>query len=390
MTYTIPEALEVEPKLKALCESDPRYERALEQAQKLEGLTRHAGMHAAGVVISEGPLWDHVPCLPRTASSVRHAVLQGRRRARRASSSSTSSGSRPSRSSTSRCASSTRARPQPRRSRLRHRDDPARRQGDLRAPQSGETTGVFQLESSGMQQLFKDLQARLLRGHRRRRGALPPGPARHGHGEGLRRLQARRKPIEKMHPLVDELSEPTYGVIVYQEQVMQIAQRSPATRSAAPTSCAAPWARRSPRRWPSRRPRSSTARRRTACRSRRRAHLRPARVLRGLRLQQEPLGGVRAHHLPDGLPQGALPGRVPLRADDGRPRQDRQGRAHHRRGARVGRDGAAPRRSTRATSTSRSSTRRRGHERPRVRRASAMKDHARPKIRFGLGAVRGV
>src|SRR5271154_3988055 len=61
-TYTIPEALEVEPKLKALKESDPTIAELLKQAQKLEGLTRHAGMHAAGVVISEGPLWDHVPC----------------------------------------------------------------------------------------------------------------------------------------------------------------------------------------------------------------------------------------------------------------------------------------------------------------------------------------
>ena len=46
----------------------------------------------------------------------------------------------------------------------------------------------------------------------------------------------------------------------------------------------------------------------------RRAHLRAARVLRRLRLQQEPLRRVRAHHVPDGVPQGALPGRVPLRA----------------------------------------------------------------------------
>src|SRR4029077_6862642 len=61
-TYTIPESLEMEPKLKALKESDGTIAELLTQAQKLEGLTRHAGMPAAGVVISEGPLWDHVPC----------------------------------------------------------------------------------------------------------------------------------------------------------------------------------------------------------------------------------------------------------------------------------------------------------------------------------------
>src|ERR1019366_264510 len=60
-TYTIAESLEVEPKLKALYDRDPRIKELLDQARKLEGLTRHAGKHAAGIVISEGPLWDHVP-----------------------------------------------------------------------------------------------------------------------------------------------------------------------------------------------------------------------------------------------------------------------------------------------------------------------------------------
>ena len=76
-----------------------------------------------------------------------------------------------------------------------------------------------------MQQLFKDLQRRLLRGHRRRRRALPPGPARQpGWSTDFVNRKHGRQPIEKMHPLVDELLAPTYGVIVYQEQVMQIAQ----------------------------------------------------------------------------------------------------------------------------------------------------------------------
>ena len=60
--YTIDEALEVEPKLKELVDTDPRVAELIRQSKKLEGLTRHAGMHAAGVVISDGPLSDHVPC----------------------------------------------------------------------------------------------------------------------------------------------------------------------------------------------------------------------------------------------------------------------------------------------------------------------------------------
>src|SRR5260370_33176674 len=60
--YTIPEALEVEPKLALRVKQDPFARDLLKIAQNLEGLTRHAGKHAAGVVISKGPLWDHVPC----------------------------------------------------------------------------------------------------------------------------------------------------------------------------------------------------------------------------------------------------------------------------------------------------------------------------------------
>ena len=55
-TATIAESIEAEPKLGA-----PEYREVVGYAQKLEGLTRHVGMHAAGIVISEGPLWDHVP-----------------------------------------------------------------------------------------------------------------------------------------------------------------------------------------------------------------------------------------------------------------------------------------------------------------------------------------
>ena len=122
-------------------------------------------------------------------------------------------------------------------------------------------------------------------------------------------------------------------------------RRSPATRSAAPTCSAARWARRSPRRWRSRRASSSRARWTNGVDAGgRRAHLRPARVLRRLRLQQEPLGRVRAHHVPDGVAQGALPGRAALRDPDERQGPDREGRPHDRRRARDGDDGAAARR----------------------------------------------
>ncbi len=161
-TYTIAESLEVEPKLKARYDTEPRTKELLDQAQKLEGLTRHAGKHAAGIVISEGPLWDHVPVFKDEKSGgVRHAVLQGRRRAGRA---------RQVRLPRPEDAHRPRHRAAPHQRAARPADSaktqfdlarhPAGRQADLHScSASGETKGVFQLESSGMQQLFKDLKA---------------------------------------------------------------------------------------------------------------------------------------------------------------------------------------------------------------------------------------
>jgi DNA polymerase III subunit alpha len=65
--------------------------------------------------------------------------------------------------------------------------------------------------------------------------------------------------IDYLHPLLEPVLKPTYGVILYQEQVMQIAQVLAGYSLGVPTCCVAPWARRSPRRWPSSAPISSRA-----------------------------------------------------------------------------------------------------------------------------------
>jgi hypothetical protein len=67
---TIDEALEVEPKLKELVETNTEVAELIGLSRKLEGLTRHAGMHAAGIVISERPLSERVPCFKSDESIV--------------------------------------------------------------------------------------------------------------------------------------------------------------------------------------------------------------------------------------------------------------------------------------------------------------------------------
>ncbi len=222
--YTIPEALDIEPKLKALKESDPSMAELLTQAQKLEGLTRHAGMHAAGVVISEGPLQAFVPCFKNgdqlvtqynkddveAAGLVKFDFL-GLKTLTVIDIAVRLVNARPDYAGSGRRFDV---------DRISMEDAPT-----FALLQSGETTGVFQLESSGMQQLFKDLRPDAFEDIVAAVALYRPGPLGTGMVKDFVDCKHKRKPIEKMHPLVDELLVPTYGVIVYQEQVMQIAQK---------------------------------------------------------------------------------------------------------------------------------------------------------------------
>ena len=63
-----------EPELKELYNESPLHRELLDLAAALEGLNRHAGMHAAGIVIAERPLWEYVPCFRGQNGRDRHAV----------------------------------------------------------------------------------------------------------------------------------------------------------------------------------------------------------------------------------------------------------------------------------------------------------------------------
>ena len=228
-TYTIPESIEREPKLKALIETDPKIAELCTQATKLEGLTRHAGMHAAGVVISEGPLWDHVPCFTGangelvtqyykddveaaglvkfdflglktlTVIDIAQRLIHARPDHQR-------------RVATGGVPFDLNA--------IAMDDEPT-----FKLLQSGECKGVFQLESSGMQSLFKDLKPDGFEDVVAAVALYRPGPLGSGMVKDFVDCRHGRKPITSLHPLVDEIIKPTYGVIVYQEQVMQVAQK---------------------------------------------------------------------------------------------------------------------------------------------------------------------
>ena len=267
---------------------------------------------------------------------------------------------------------------------------PDRTTRHLQAPRVGRDQGRLPARVDGMQQLFEGLSADSFEDIVAAVALYRPGPMGAGMHEDFVKRKHGRAPIASLHPLIDELLKPTYGVIVYQEQVMQIAQKLAGYTLGGADLLRRAMGKKKPEEMAKQKSifvdgREEQGRRR----GRGRAHLRAARVLRGLRLQQEPLGGVRAHHVPDGVAQGALPGGASLRDPHERQGPHREGRAHDRRRARDGRDRLPPDVNESDTDFKVVYT----HPRRQASRgagATASQDALGPQIRFGLGAVRGL
>jgi len=219
----IPKALEQEPRLKALYNEDAKVHQLIDTSMTLEGLTRHAGMHAAGVVISQGALWDHVPVFcpeegvyvtqyykddVEAAGLVKFDFL-GLKTLTVVDIAVRLIALRPD------CGS------EPFRIDRIPLDDAA----TYALLQSGETTNVFQLESSGMQGLFKKLKPDCFEDIVAAVALYRPGPLGTGMVDDFVECKHGRKKVEYPHACLEEILSPTYGVIVYQEQVMQSAQK---------------------------------------------------------------------------------------------------------------------------------------------------------------------
>lgn len=89
----------------------------------------------------------------------------------------------------------------------------------------GETIGVFQLESSGMRNLMIDLQPSCIEDLIALLALYRPGPLQSGMVKDFVEAKKGKKKIKYPHPLLETILEETYGIIVYQEQVMQIASK---------------------------------------------------------------------------------------------------------------------------------------------------------------------
>lgn len=215
---TLEEALALEPRLKELANKDETLRKLLGIALRLEGMVRHASTHAAGIVIANRPLMDYLPLYKgkEEVITTQYAMkdveriglvkfdLLGLK-------------------------TLTMMEEVVRLVEERHRIKLDLKALPLNDPETykllseGDTTGVFQLESQGMRELlrkikpsrFSDLIALL--------ALYRPGPLGSGMVDEYVKRRHQKEAVKYLHPALEDILAETYGVLVYQEQVMMAA-----------------------------------------------------------------------------------------------------------------------------------------------------------------------
>ncbi|MCI0400656.1 MAG: DNA polymerase III subunit alpha [Gammaproteobacteria bacterium] len=224
LNMTLDRALSEEEGLRRRYAEDEEVRVLIDLARKLEGLTRNAGKHAGGIVIAPSALTDYMPLYCergansavtqfdmgdveaiglvkfdflglRTLTIIDWAVRDINRLRKEAGEDALDIARVP-------------------------LDDP--KTFDL--IMGGETTAIFQLESRGMKELIKRLQPDVFEDLIALVALFRPGPLQSGMVEDFIARKHGRAQVEYLHPGLATLLKLTYGVILYQEQVMQIAQ----------------------------------------------------------------------------------------------------------------------------------------------------------------------
>ena len=218
---TLEKALQQEPLLRERYEQEEEVRTLIDLARKLEGITRNVGKHAGGIVIAPGKLTDFVPlyCEPNEAE---HPVTQFDKddvesvglvkfdflglktltiidRALRVINASCKA---------------------PIDINLIPLHDP----DTFKLLKNCQSTAVFQLESQGMRDLIKRMQPDCFEDLIALVALFRPGPLQSGMVDDFINRKHGRAKVLYPHPQLEPILRPTYGVILYQEQVMQIAQ----------------------------------------------------------------------------------------------------------------------------------------------------------------------
>ncbi|HUJ62415.1 MAG TPA: DNA polymerase III subunit alpha, partial [Kofleriaceae bacterium] len=215
------EAIEQTPELKQLYNESPLHKELLDIAAALEGLNRHAGMHAAGVVIAERPLWEYVPCFRgQNGEIVTQFAMKEVEKAGLVKFDFLGLKTLTVLQTALKLVNQQR----PPGDELDLATIPKDDAEVYKMLSRGDTTGVFQLESSGFREMLKKLKPDCLEDIVAAGALYRPGPLEGGMVDDFIARKHGRARVEYPHPSLAEVLKDTYGVIVYQEQVMQIAQ----------------------------------------------------------------------------------------------------------------------------------------------------------------------
>jgi len=214
------ECINNEPRLQKIIKEDPRVKKLIDLSLKLEGLNRNVATHAAGVVIADKKLTETVPLykdvssnllLPSTQFDMYSAENAGLIKFDFLG------------LKTLTVINKTQKLVNKKNKEFKIEDINYEDHKVFDLLSSGNTVGLFQLESSGMRDALTNMKPNHLEDIIALVALYRPGPmsniptyndCKHG----------REKP-DYLHPLLEEILKPTYGVIIYQEQVMQIAQK---------------------------------------------------------------------------------------------------------------------------------------------------------------------
>jgi len=219
LNITLEKALEEEAELRSFSNKSAENKNWFKLAQQVEGLARNSGVHAAGVIIADQPLrkimplskqndavtsqWDMKICEEygllkmdflglRTLTILHDAVKSVERNQGQA---------------------------------IDLDKIPLDDEKTFALLQAADTEGVFQLESGGMKRLLSQLKPDCYEDIIAVLALFRPGPL----GSGLHETYAKRKhgieAVEYPHPILEDILNETYGVLIYQEQIMRVAQK---------------------------------------------------------------------------------------------------------------------------------------------------------------------
>ncbi len=215
---TLQKALEEVPQLREKMQ-DPRFQQLLDIAVKVEGHVRNVSTHAAGVVIAPGKIWEYVPLFKNTDGEVstqydmkaleKLGLLKvdflGLRTL-----------------TILKWAEELVQRKDPS---FRFEDVPLNDRATFDLLSRGDTWGIFQLESQGMTQVVRGVAPDSIEELMAILALYRPGPLESGEvGKYIRRKHGQ-EPVQYLLPELEPILKETYGVILYQEQVMQIASQ---------------------------------------------------------------------------------------------------------------------------------------------------------------------